>query len=89
MYIYDLFTIYHQELEFYTKIIIKHFIRNSCHVTIPCTYEQVRSECKYSGNCGAEGVALLILVGCCEYSYSPGGASSYLGGNIGGCTTYI
>ena len=24
MYIYDLFTVYHQELKFYTKIIIKH-----------------------------------------------------------------
>ena len=56
-------------------------LRNSCHVTIPYTYEQVRSECKCSGNCGAEGVVLLILVDCCEYSYSPGGASSYLGGN--------
>ena len=62
MYIYDLFTLYHQVLKFYTKIIIEHFIRNSCHVTIPCTYEQVRSECKCSGNCGAEDVALPMVV---------------------------
>ena len=62
---------------------------NSYHVTIPCAYEWVRSKCKCSGNCGAEGVVLLILVGFCEHSYSPRGASSYLGGNIGGCTTYI
>ena len=61
MYIYDLF-IYHQVLKCYTKIVIKHLIGNSCHVTIPCTYEQVRSECKCSGNCDAEGVALLIPV---------------------------
>ena len=77
MYIYDLLTIYHQELKFYTKIVIKHPIRYSCHVTIPCTYEWVRSECKCSGNCGAEGVVLLIPVDCCEYSYSPSAASSY------------
>ena len=32
---------------------------------------------------------LHILVDCCEYLYSPGGASSYLGGNIGCCMTYI
>ena len=71
------------------KIAIKIFIRNSCHVTIPCAYEWVRSECECSGNHGAEGVALLVLVDYCEYSYSPGGASSYLSGNKGGCTTYI
>ena len=69
MYIYDLFTIYHQELKFYTKIIINIFIRNSCHVTIPYTYEWVRSECKCSGNCGAEGVVLLILVGCWQHRW--------------------
>ena len=89
MYIYDLFTIYHQILKFYTKILIKHLHKNSCCVTIPCTYERVRSKCKCSGNCGADSLALPILVDGCEYSYSPGGVSSYLGGNIGGCTTYI
>ena len=62
---------------------------NSCHVTIPYTYEQVRSKCKCSGNWGADGLAPSIPVRGCEYSYSSGGASSYLGGNIGGCTAYI
>ena len=57
MYIYDLFTIYHQMLKFYTKIVTKHFVINSCHVTIPCTYGWVRSECKCSGSHGAEGLA--------------------------------
>ena len=62
---------------------------NSYHVTIPYAYGWVRSKCNCSGNCGADGLARPILLSDCEYSYSPGGASSYLGGNIGGCTTCI
>ena len=65
------------------------FVINSYRITIPCTYGWVRSECKCSGDRGADGLAPPILVDGCEYSYSPGGASSYLGGNTGGCTTYI
>ena len=62
MYIYHLFTIYHQMLKFYTKSSQNIFVINSCHVTIPCTYGWVRSECKCSGNHGADGLAPPILV---------------------------
>ena len=34
MYIYDLFTIYHQILKFYTKIVIKHL----CNKFLPCNH---------------------------------------------------
>ena len=85
-------------LKIYSQYIINHYnisimnliyIINSCCVTIPCAYEWVSNECKWSGNEGADGLAPSVLVCGCEYSYSSGGASSYHGGNIGGCTTYI
>ena len=62
---------------------------NSYHVTIPYAYGWVRSECNCSGNCGADSLVPPVLLGNCEYSYSLGGASSYHGGNIGGCITDI
>ena len=67
MYIYDLFTIYHQMLKFYKKSSQNILVINSYHVTIPCTYGRVRSKCKCSGNRGADGLAPPILVDGCEY----------------------
>ena len=55
----------------------------SCHITMPCAYEWVSNKCKCSGNEGADGLVPPVLVCGCKYSYSCGGASSYLGGNIG------
>ena len=60
---------------------------NSYHVIMPYAYGWVRSECNCSGNFGADVVSPPTCVGNCEYSYSPGGASSYYGGNMGSWIT--
>ena len=62
---------------------------NSYHVIIPYAYGWVKSECNCSGNHGADGPALPVLIGNWEYSYSPGGVLSYHEGNIGGWIPYI
>ena len=48
----------HVHLKIYSQYIINRYIiaiinaiyNNSCHITIPCAYERVRTECKCSAN---------------------------------------
>ena len=56
---------------------------NSYHVITSYAYGWVRSECNCSGNLRADSLSLPMLIGNREYAYSPGGASSCHGGNIG------
>ena len=52
------------------------------------THGYVNSWCKCSGSLGVDGLVPPVCVAGLEYSYS-GGASSYHGGAMGGCVTYL
>ena len=53
------------------------------------TYGYVSCGKKCSGSPGDDGLVPATCVADLEYSYSDGGASSYCGGAMGGCVTYI
>ena len=53
------------------------------------THGYVTSCCKCSGSPGADGLIPPACVAALEYSYLDSGASSYQGGAMGGCMTYI